>query len=153
MSRRYVFFLSARPVITPSPFTFIDLFAGIGGMRIPFDALGGECVFSSEIDPYCQQVYAANFGERPFGDITSVAPEDVPDHDILLAGFPCQAFSVIGRQLGFSDTRGTLFFSIAQILHAKRPRPFLLENVKQLRTHDEGRTFLTIISELADVSG
>jgi DNA (cytosine-5)-methyltransferase 1 len=151
LHRRWLRFFSLRALSNPampSPFTFIDLCAGIGGMRIPFGALGGECVFSSEIDPHCQRVYAANFGESPFGDITSLSPDAVPDHDLLLAGFPCQAFSVIGRQLGFSDTRGTLFFSIAQILQAKRPRAFLLENVKQLRTHDEGRTFLTILRTL-----
>jgi DNA (cytosine-5)-methyltransferase 1 len=129
-------------------FTFIDLFAGIGGMRLPFDELGGDCVFSAEIDESCRKVYSANFGEIPFGDVTLVAPDDVPKHDILLGGFPCQAFSVIGRQLGFADTRGTLFFTVEQILRAKRPRAFLLENVKQLRTHDEGRTFRTIIHAL-----
>lgn len=129
-------------------FKFIDLFAGIGGIRIPFDKFGGECVFTSEIDPFCQQAYEANFGEKPFGDITTISPEEIPDHDILLGGFPCQAFSIIGKQQGFTDTRGTLFFSIEQLLKEKRPRAFLLENVKQLVSHDGGRTFDVIIKTL-----
>ncbi len=129
-------------------FKFIDLFAGIGGIRIPFDKLGGECVFSSEIDPYCQDTYEANFGERPSGDITKINPSCIPDHDILLAGFPCQSFSIIGKQAGFADTRGTLFFSIEQILKEKKPKAFLLENVKQLYTHDSGRTYKVIHKKL-----
>lgn len=132
-------------------FKFIDLFAGIGGIRIPFDKLGGECVFSSEIDPYCQQVYEANFGEKPQGDITKIDPKSIPDHDILLGGFPCQAFSIIGKQQGFADTRGTLFFSIEQILKEKQPRAFLLENVKQLFTHDGGRTYKIIHAKLEEL--
>ena len=129
-------------------FTFIDLFAGIGGMRIPFEHLGGVCVFSSEWDKYAQQTYYQNFGELPQGDITKIDESDVPDHDILLAGFPCQPFSIIGGKQGFGDTRGTLFFEIERILKKKQPKAFLLENVKQLVTHDKGRTFLIIQAHL-----
>ncbi|MDE0466241.1 MAG: DNA (cytosine-5-)-methyltransferase [Candidatus Poribacteria bacterium] len=117
-----------------SRFNFIDLFAGIGGMRIPYEKLGGTCVFSSEWDKYAQQTYAHNFGETPAGDITKINETDIPDHDILLAGFPCQPFSIIGDKQGFEDTRGTLFFDIARILKEKQPSAFLLENVKQLLT-------------------
>lgn len=129
-------------------FKFIDLFAGIGGIRIPFDKFNGDCVFSSEIDPACQEAYSANFGERPHGDITQIDPKSIPNHDILLGGFPCQAFSIIGRQKGFADTRGTLFFNIEEILRVKRPPAFLLENVKRLYTHDEGRTYSAIKKKL-----
>lgn len=132
-------------------FKFIDLFAGIGGIRLPFDKLNGECVFSSEIDNACQIAYKANFGDKPYGDITQIPPREVPDHDILLGGFPCQAFSIIGRQRGFDDTRGTLFFNIEEILRVKRPRAFLLENVKQLYTHDGGNTFKVIQKKLKDL--
>lgn len=137
--------------MTWNRFKFIDLFAGIGGIRIPFDKFNGKCVFTSEIDPHCQDVYEANFGERPHGDITKIAPQDVPDHDILLGGFPCQAFSIIGRQKGFADTRGTLFFNIEKILEEKQPRAFLLENVKQLFTHDKGCTYKVIHKKLTDL--
>lgn len=130
-------------------FRFIDLFAGIGGIRLPFDEMNGECVFSSEIDPACQAVYYANFGEAPYGDITTISPNSIPAHDILLGGFPCQAFSIIGQQKGFEDTRGTLFFNIEEILRVKKPRAFLLENVKQLYTHDEGRTYKVIHKKLS----
>ena len=130
--------------MTWTSFKFIDLFAGIGGIRIPFDKFNGECVFSSEIDPSCQETYRANFGEKPHGDITQINPKSVPDHDILLGGFPCQAFSIIGQQKGFADTRGTLFFNIEEILRKKMPRAFLLENVKQLRTHNSGKTYAVI---------
>jgi len=129
-------------------FKFIDLFAGIGGMRIPFMELGGECVFSSEMDRDCQKIYQLNFGEKPVGDITLVDPVSIPDHDILLAGFPCQAFSIIGKQGGFSDVRGVLFFYIEKILGEKKPAAFLLENVKRLRSHDNGRTFHIIQEKL-----
>lgn len=129
-------------------FKFIDLFAGIGGIRIAFERVGGKCVFSSEWDEPCQIMYEANFGEKPFGDITKIAAEDVPDHDILTGGFPCQAFSIIGNKLGFADTRGTLFFDVERILKAKQPKAFLLENVKQLTTHDNGRTFKVILEHL-----
>ena len=117
-------------------FKFIDLFAGIGGMRIPFEELGGKCVFSSEIDKFAQQTYQANFGEIPQGDITKIDARDIPKHDLLLAGFPCQAFSHAGLKKGFEDTRGTLFFDIARILEHHKPRAFLLENVKALENHD-----------------
>ncbi len=127
---------------------FIDLFAGIGGIRIPFDELGCQCVFSSEWDKFAQETYYANFGEMPEGDICKIQSEEIPDHDILLAGFPCQAFSIMGNQLGFADTRGTLFFEIERILRDKRPAAFLLENVKRLETHDKGRTLKVILQKL-----
>lgn len=130
-------------------FKFIDLFAGIGGIRIAFERAGGQCVFRSEWDEPCQAMYEANFGEKPFGDITKLNAEDVPDHDILTSGFPCQAFSIIGNKLGFADTRGTLFFDVERILKTKQPTAFLLENVKQLSTHDKGRTFKLILEHLA----
>ena len=132
-------------------FNFIDLFAGIGGMRIPYERLGGTCVFSSEWDKHAQQTYAHNFGETPAGDITQINESDIPDHDILLAGFPCQPFSIIGGKQGFEDTRGTLFFDIARILKQKQPSAFLLENVKQLFTHDKGRTFAVIEEQLSQL--
>jgi DNA (cytosine-5)-methyltransferase 1 len=137
--------------MTNKNFTFIDLFAGIGGIRIAFERAGGKCVFTSEWDKHCQTMYEANFGERPFGDITKIIAEDVPDHDILAGGFPCQAFSIIGNKLGFADTRGTLFFNVERILKAKQPKAFLLENVKQLTTHDNGRTFKVILEHLENL--
>ncbi len=133
---------------------FIDLFCGIGGFRYAFEGaaaergLQGECVLSSDIDPHCVKAYAANFSERPLGDIRAVEASAIPEHDVLLAGFPCQPFSIIGGRKGFSDTRGTLFFEIARILDAKRPRAFLLENVKTLRGHDKGRTLRKILKTL-----
>ena len=130
------------------PLTFVDLFAGIGGMRLGFEKAGCVCVFSSEIDEYCQRMYALNFGERPFGDIKNIDAKDVPDHDILLAGFPCQPFSIMGNRLGLADLRGTLFFDIERMLKAKRPSAFLLENVKQLVGNDNGRTFKVILERL-----
>jgi DNA (cytosine-5)-methyltransferase 1 len=126
----------------------IDLFAGIGGIRLGFEAHGCECVFSSEWDVDAQKMYEANYGDRPHGDITQIAPEDIPNHDILLGGFPCQPFSILGKSLGFADTRGTLFFNIEEILRVKKPYAFMLENVKQLRSHDSGRTLLTIEEKL-----
>jgi len=108
---------------------FIDLFAGIGGIRIAFERVGGECVFTSEWDEPCQVMYEANFGDKPHGDITKLVAEEVPDHDILTGGFPCQAFSIIGNKRGFADTRGTLFFDVERIMKAKQPKAFLLENV------------------------
>lgn len=134
-----------------SKINFIDLFAGIGGMRIPFEKLGGTCVFSSEWDKHAQKTYAHNFGEIPAGDITQISESDIPNHDILLAGFPCQPFSIIGDKQGFEDTRGTLFFDIARILKQKQPSAFLLENVKQLLTHDKGRTFAVIEEQLSQL--
>jgi DNA (cytosine-5)-methyltransferase 1 len=132
-------------------FKYIDLFAGIGGLRIPFDELGGKCVFSSEWDEKAQLTYAANFGETPEGDIQQVPVESISDHDILLAGFPCQSFSIIGKMRGFEESRGTLFFNIASILKAKMPPAFLLENVKQIRTHNRGKTYEVIERCLKDL--
>lgn len=126
----------------------IDLFAGIGGIRLGFEAHGCQNVFSSEWDKSARKMYEANFHEVPFGDINDIAPADIPDHDILLAGFPCQPFSIAGKGLGFADTRGTLFFNIEAILEAKRPAAFLLENVKRLTTHDKGKTFAVILDRL-----
>ncbi|MDR0970021.1 MAG: DNA cytosine methyltransferase [Lentimicrobiaceae bacterium] len=129
----------------------IDLFAGIGGIRLGFEAFGCENVFSSEWDKDAQKMYEANFGERPYGDINLIEPNDIPNHDILLAGFPCQPFSIAGKGLGFADTRGTLFFNIEAILRAKRPKAFLLENVKRLKTHDNGQTFAVILEKLREL--
>lgn len=131
-----------------SKFTFIDLFAGIGGIRLPFQQLGGHCVFTSEWDRFAQKTYFANYGEMPDGDITKIKACDIADHDILLGGFPCQAFSQAGLKQGFSDSRGTLFFEIQRILTEKRPKAFLLENVKQLRGHNKGHTLKTIMDIL-----
>lgn len=125
-------------------FSFIDLFAGIGGIRRPFDKLGGKCVFSSEIDKYAIQTYFANYGEIPSGDITKIDEKSIPHFDVLLAGFPCQAFSIAGKRQGFNDTRGTMFFEIQRILEYHKPKCFLLENVKGLLNHDKGKTFETI---------
>jgi DNA (cytosine-5)-methyltransferase 1 len=133
---------------------FIDLFCGIGGFRFAIEQAckdrgwSSRCVFSSDIDPDAQSAYEANFGERPTGDITKVAAADVPAHDILLGGFPCQAFSIIGDRKGFEDARGTLFFDIARILKERRPSAFVLENVKQLRTHSGGKTHARIMETL-----
>ncbi|SFR35833.1 DNA (cytosine-5)-methyltransferase 1 [Robiginitalea myxolifaciens] len=138
-------------------FTFIDLFAGIGGFRLALQGHGGKSVFSSEWDKYSKKTYLANYGELPFGDITKVDEKDIPDHDVLLAGFPCQPFSLagvskknsLGRNHGFLDeTQGTLFFDIARIIKEKRPKAFILENVKNLRSHDKGRTFAVIMDTL-----
>lgn len=131
-------------------FTFIDLFAGIGGFRIAFEELGGSCLFSCEWDKYAQETYAANFGEKPHGDITKLASELIPSHDILCAGFPCQAFSIAGRKFGFDDIRGTLFFEVARIIRDKKPKAFFLENVKGLKMHDKGRTLKVILGVLRD---
>ena len=141
-------------------FTFIDLFAGIGGIRLAFEQVGGKCVYSSEWDKYCQQTYYANFGEKPDGDITKVDAKDIPEHDILVAGFPCQPFSIagvskkvsMGRKTGFEDkTQGTLFFDVCRILKEKHPKAFMLENVKNLKSHDKGRTFKIIEESLAEL--
>jgi len=128
-------------------FTFIDLFAGIGGMRTAFQRIGGRCIFSSEWDKHAQDTYLKNFGEVPFGDITQINNE-VPKHDVLVAGFPCQAFSIAGFKGGFEDTRGTLFFDVARLIDKFRPSAFLLENVKGLAAHDKGRTFNVIMETL-----
>ena len=129
-------------------FTFIDLFAGIGGIRLPFQELGGQCVFSSEWDKFAQISYASNYGEVPKGDITQISTQEIPEHDILIGGFPCQAFSQAGLKKGFEDTRGTMFFEIQRILAEKRPKVFLLENVKQLKGHDKGKTLQTMLKIL-----
>ena len=138
-------------------FTFIDLFAGIGGMRIAYSRQGGQCVFSSEWDKYARKTYFDNFDEMPQGDITQVKSEDIPDHDILVAGFPCQPFSIagvskknsMGRATGFQDkTQGTLFFDVCRIIEAKRPKAFMLENVKNLKSHDKGNTWKVIRESL-----
>ena len=142
-------------------FTFIDLFAGIGGMRIAFGRAGGQCVYSSEWNKYSQQTYFANFGDQPEGDITQVDAANIPDHDILVAGFPCQPFSIagvskknsMGRATGFEDkTQGTLFFDVCRILKEKRPKAFMLENVKNLCSHDIGRTFRIITESLNELN-
>lgn len=147
------------PVPNPK-FKFIDLFAGIGGFRLAFQNLGGKCVFTSEWNPFSQKTYEANFGEVPFGDITKIDENIIPNHDILLAGFPCQPFSIagvskkisLGRQHGFKDeAQGTLFFDIVRILEAKRPKAFMLENVKNLVSHDKGNTFRVIRGALEEI--
>lgn len=145
-------------------FTFIDLFAGVGGMRLAFDAAGGRCLFTSEWNKHSQTTYAANHRDnRPLaGDITKVEASEIPDHDVLVAGFPCQPFSIagvskknsLGRAHGFEDeTQGTLFFDVARILEEKRPAAFLLENVKNLKSHDKGRTFEVILRTLTEKLG
>jgi len=158
--------LASNASAEPAAFTFIDLFAGIGGMRLAFESQGGRCVFTSEWDPYARKTYAANFNDGPdhvfAGDITAVHEKDVPDHDLLLAGFPCQPFSIagvskknaLGRPHGFADkTQGTLFFDVARIISEKRPKAFLLENVKNLVSHDKGRTLSTILDVLRNELG
>lgn len=141
-------------------FRFIDLFCGIGGIRMAYQNLGGESVFSSDIDNYAKKTYELNFGEIPFGDITKINEKDIPDHDLLLAGFPCQPFSIagvskktsLGRKHGFLDeTQGTLFFDIARIIKEKRPKAFMLENVKNLTTHDKKKTFTVIKGVLEEL--
>lgn len=141
-------------------FTFIDLFAGIGGMRLAYESVGGKCVYSNEWNKFSQQTYEANFGEKPDGDITKVDEATIPDHDILVAGFPCQPFSIagvskknsLGRATGFEDkTQGTLFFDVCRIIKAKRPKAFMLENVKNLESHDKGKTFQIIKESLNEL--
>lgn len=133
-------------------FTFIDLFAGIGGTRLGFESAGGQCVFTSEWDKYAQQTYFANFSEVPSGDITKVTVSDIPSFDVLLAGFPCQPFSSIGQRKGFMHaTQGTLFYDVARIIEAKRPKAFMLENVQGLITHDGGKTLKTILAVLKEL--
>lgn len=141
------------PAQKNTKFTFIDLFAGIGGMRIAFQNLGGKCVFSSEIDEQAQKTYAINFGDMPDGDITKINEHEIPDHDVLVGGFPCQAFSIAGKRGGFSDTRGTLFFDVARIIKAKQPKAFFLENVKGLTNHRGGKTLATILNVLRNDLG
>ncbi|MCR5080967.1 MAG: DNA (cytosine-5-)-methyltransferase [Treponema sp.] len=137
-----------------SSFTFVDLFAGIGGFRLAMQANGGHCVFSSEWDDAAKQTYYENYGEVPFGDITKVNPDNIPDFEVLAGGFPCQPFSSIGKREGFQHkTQGTLFFYIANIIKKKQPKAFLLENVMGLLTHDNGNTFETIIDTLKNELG
>lgn len=164
--RQRVLPLITAPCNDDHAFTFIDLFAGIGGIRTGFEAHGGRCVFTSEWNPFAQKTYLENFPHQPghtlVGDITKVDEQDIPDHDVLLAGFPCQPFSIagvskknaLGRPHGFAcETQGTLFYDVARIIEAKRPKAFLLENVKNLKSHDKGRTFDTIMKVLRDELG
>lgn len=129
-------------------FTFIDLFAGIGGIRIGFERAGGKCVFTSEWDEAAQDMYENYFGDRPHGDITKIDAKNVPNHDILTGGFPCQAFSIMGDMKGFAETRGTLFFDVERIIKERQPKAFFLENVRNLTSHDGGRTFSVITNSL-----
>lgn len=134
-------------------FRFIDLFAGIGGMRLAFEKVGGECVFSSEWDRFAQQTYESNFGEVPSGDITEIDEREIPRFDIVAAGFPCQPFSSIGKRQGFEHkTQGTLFYDVARIIAHHKPKAFLLENVSGLVTHDKGNTLATIIETLEELN-
>ena len=133
-------------------YTFIDLFAGLGGFRLALESFGTKCVYSNEWDESAQKVYQRNFGDLPEGDITKVDETTIPDHDILCAGFPCQAFSISGKQRGFDDNRGTLFFDVARIVRAKKPKVVFMENVKNFATHDNGRT-LQIVKETMDKLG
>lgn len=135
-----------------SGYTFIDLFAGLGGFRLALESLGAKCVYSNEWDPSVQKVYARNFGDMPEGDITQVDACEIPDHDILCAGFPCQAFSISGKKRGFEDSRGTLFFDVARIVKAKRPKIIFMENVKNFASHDNGRT-LAVVRETVEQLG
>lgn len=150
-----------EPDLAKEGYKFIDLFAGIGGMRLAYESAGAHCVYSNEWNKYSQQTYYANFGVQPDGDITKVSAESIPDHDILVAGFPCQPFSIagvskkqsMGRATGFEDkTQGTLFFDICRILKEKRPKAFMLENVKNLCSHDRGRTFKVIQESLTELN-
>ena len=131
--------------------TFIDLFAGLGGFRIALESLGAKCVYSSEWDEPVQKVYQDNFGDLPEGDITKVDEKLIPDHDILCAGFPCQAFSISGKQRGFEDSRGTLFFDVARIVKEKKPKVVFMENVKNFATHDGGRTLAVVKATMEEL--
>lgn len=155
----YEFLKKTNQIPFPEPenpkFTFIDLFAGIGGFRIAFQSLGGKCVFTSEWDEAAGKTYEVNFGEKPEGDITKAETKSkIPENfDILCAGFPCQAFSIAGKRGGFEDTRGTLFFDVAEIIKKHKPKAFFLENVKGLRNHDKGKTLSTILNVLQNDLG
>lgn len=131
--------------------SFIDLFAGLGGFRIALESLGANCVYSNEWDEPVQKVYAENFGDVPEGDITQVDERTIPNHDILCAGFPCQAFSISGKQRGFEDSRGTLFFDVARIVKEKKPKIVFMENVKNFATHDEGRTLAVVKATMEEL--
>ncbi len=139
------------PKIFTYPFTFIDLFAGIGGIRLGMESVGGRCVFSSEWDKFSCQTYNANFNEIPQGDITKIDEKEIPPFDVICAGFPCQPFSMAGLKKGFQDTRGTLFFDVARIINYHRPKVVFLENVKNFKNHDNGKTFTTIKRILEDL--
>ena len=141
------------PPLESPKFTFIDLFAGIGGFRLAMQNLGGKCIYSSEWDKEAKKTYKANFGETPFGDITKESTKSyIPDNfDVLCAGFPCQAFSIAGKRGGFEDTRGTLFFDVAEIIKRKKPKAIFLENVKGLVTHDNGKTLDVILNTLEEL--
>lgn len=152
--------MEGKPVETKADFTFSDFFAGIGGIRLALERCGGKCVFSSEWDRYAQKTYCENFGEIPHGDITKIKASDIPDHDVLAAGFPCQPFSIAGiskkkslnMPVGFDDKKqGSMFFEVIRILKSKKPKAFLLENVKNLKTHDKGRAFQVIHDSLEDI--
>lgn len=132
-------------------YNFIDLFAGIGGFHLALESMGANCVFASEWDKFAAETYQENFNIKPFGDITKINEKDIPKHDILCGGFPCQAFSISGKQKGFEDTRGTLFFDIARIVNYHKPKVLFLENVKNLTKHDEGKTLKTIIKTLEEL--
>jgi len=137
--------------LKPNKFRYIELFAGVGGFRVALDRLGGSCLFASEVDRFARRNYELNHSDRPAGDITKISEEDIPDHDLLVGGFPCQAFSSAGERKGFEDPRGILFLEIVRILKHKQPKAILLENVRGLVTHEEGKTFATILSELEGV--
>ena len=144
------FFVPFQPPVKQE-FTFIDLFAGIGGFRIPLQELNGRCVFTSEFNPHAQKSYALNFGEMPHGDITKIPVEAIPKHDVLTAGFPCQPFSISGKMKGFEDTRGTLIYNVFQIIEHHQPKVVFLENVKHLMHHNKGETFKTILTHLSEL--
>lgn len=137
--------------VASPPLTFADMFCGIGGFHVAAAQLGLECVFACDIDQEAQRAYQHNFGIIPDGDINAIHVHEIPDHSVLLAGFPCQPFSIIGAMKGFEDTRGTLFFSLAEIIEAKRPNAFVLENVRQLSSHNQGRTLARILSVLSEL--
>lgn len=132
-------------------FSFIDLFAGIGGFRTGFEKNDFKCLFSLEIDEHAQQMYELNYGDKPFCDITQINEQKIPTHDVLLAGFPCQPFSIAGEKKGFNDTRGTLFFDIERILKAKKPKAIILENVKHFKSHDNGNTLKVVLNSLNEL--
>lgn len=134
-----------------SGYTFIDLFAGLGGFRLALESMGAKCVYSNEWDKPAQEVYAMNFGDTPEGDITKVDEKTIPNHDIVCAGFPCQAFSISGKQLGFEDSRGTLFFDVARIVREKRPKVVFLENVKNFAAHDNGKTIAVVKATMEEL--
>ncbi len=143
--------MTFQPKNDHKTFSFIDLFAGIGGFRLALESFGGTCIFSSEWDKNSQAVYESNFDELPHGDITRIKEENIPVHDVLCAGFPCQSFSISGKRLGFSDTRGTLFFDIARIVEYHHPKILFLENVKNLARHDGGKTLQVILNTLKEL--